>query len=33
MKTSVTLRTLFNTDEDIKNVLNFIKNTRICTRK
>ena len=33
MKISITLRTLFNTDEDIKNVLNFIKNTRICTKK
>ena len=33
MKISITLRTLFNTNEDIKNVLNFIKNTRICTKK
>ena len=33
MKISITLRTLFNTNEDIKNVLNFIKITRICTRK
>ena len=33
MKISVTIRTLFNTTETIKNVLNFIKNTRICTRK
>ena len=33
IKIFVTLRTLFNTDEDIKNVLNFIKNSRICTRK
>ena len=33
MKTSVTLRTLFNTDENIKTVLDFIKNIRICTKK
>ena len=33
MKIFVTLRTLFNTDENIENVLNFIKNSRICTRK
>ena len=33
MKIPVTIRTLFNTTEGIKNVLNFIKNTRICTRK
>ena len=33
MKISVTLRTLFNTNEGIKNVLKFIKNTRICTKK
>ena len=33
MKISITLRTLFNTNESIKNVLKFIKNTRICTRK
>ena len=33
MKILVTLRTLFNTDEGIKNVLNFIKNIRICTKK
>ena len=33
IKISISLRTLFNTDEDIKNVLNFIKNIRICTKK
>ena len=33
MKISVTTRTFFNTTENIKNVLNFIKTTRICTRK
>ena len=33
MKISMTIRTLFNTTESIKNVLNFIKNTRICTKK
>ena len=33
MKTSVTIRTLFNTIENIKNVSNFIKNIRICTKK
>ena len=33
MKIFITLRTLFNTNESIKNVLKFIKNTRICTRK
>ena len=33
MKIPVTIYTLFNTSEGIKNVLNFIKNTRICTRK
>ena len=33
MKISVTIRTLFNTTENIKNVLNFIKNIRICTKK
>ena len=33
MKISVTICTLFNRSENIKNVLNFIKNTRICTRK
>ena len=32
MKISITLRTLFNTNEDIKNVLNFNTNIRICTR-
>ena len=33
MKIFITLRTLFNTNENIKNVLKFIKNTRICTKK
>ena len=33
IKISITLRTLFNTNESIKNVLKFIKNTRICTRR
>ena len=33
MKNSVAIHTSFNTSEGIKNVLNFIKNTRICTRK
>ena len=33
MKNFVTLRTLFNTNEDIKNVLKFIKNIRIYTKK
>ena len=33
MKIPVTIRTLFNTTEVIKNVLSFIKNTRICTRE
>ena len=33
MKIFVTIRTLFNTTESIKNVLNFIKNIRICTKK
>ena len=33
MKSFVTLRTLFNTNENIKNVLKFIKNTRIYTKK
>ena len=33
IKISVTIRTLFNATENIKNVLNFIKNTRICTKK
>ena len=33
MKISITLGTLFNTNEGIKNVLKFIKNTRICTRR
>ena len=33
MKISVTIRTSFNTTENIKNVLNFIKNTRIYTKK
>ena len=33
MKISVTIYTLFDTSEDIKNVLNFINNTRICMRK
>ena len=33
MKILVTIYTLFNTGEGIKNVLNFIKNTCICTRK
>ena len=33
MKISITLRTLFNRNENIKNVLNFIKNTRIYTKK
>ena len=33
IKISITLRTLFNTNENIKNVLKFIKNTRICTRR
>ena len=33
MKISVSLQTLFNTNENIKNVLNFIKNIRICTKK
>ena len=33
MKISVTIRTLFNTTKCIKNVLNFIKNTRIFTTK
>ena len=32
-KTSITLRTLLNANENIKNVLKFIKNTRICTKK
>ena len=31
MKNSVIMRTLFNTLKDIKNVLIFMKNTRICT--
>ena len=33
MKISLTIRTLFNTTKRIKNVLNFTKTTRICTRK
>ena len=33
IKNFETIQTLFNTDKSIKNVLNFIKNTRICTRK
>ena len=33
MKISITTPTLLNTSENIKNVLNFTKNTRICTRK
>ena len=33
IKFFVTLRTLFNTDKNIKNVLNFIKNIRIYTKK
>ena len=33
MKIFVTIRTLFNTTENIKNVLNFIKNIPICTKK
>ena len=32
MKISITIRILFNTTENIKNVLNFIENIRICTR-
>ena len=33
IKISISLRTLFNTNENIKNVLNFINNTRICTKR
>ena len=33
MKLPVTIRTLFNINKGIKNVLNFIKNTHMCTRK
>ena len=33
MRISVTIHTLFNTSEDIKNVLNFRKNTFVCTKK
>ena len=33
MKIPVMIRMLFNTTKGIKNVLKFIKNTRICTRK
>ena len=33
MKFSITLQTSFNTNKSIKSVLNFMKNTRICTRK
>ena len=33
MKTLVSLRTLFNINENIKNVLNFINNIIICTKK
>jgi len=33
MKIPVTLRTLFNTTEGIKNTMEFLKNTKICTRK
>ena len=33
MKISVTIRTVFKTTEGIKNVLNFLKSTRIYTRK
>ena len=33
IKTSMKIRTLFKTTESIKNVLNFIKNTRIYTRR
>ena len=29
----MTIRRLFNITESIKNVLNFIKTTRVCTRK
>ena len=33
MKIFLTIHTFFNTSKNIKNLLNFIKNTRICTRK
>ena len=33
IKPFVTIRTLFNITESIKNLLNFMKNTRIYTRK
>ena len=33
MKISMTIRILFNINEDFKSVLNFIKNIRICTKK
>ena len=33
MKTPLTISTFFDKIEGIKNVLKFIKNTRICTRK
>ena len=33
MRIFITIHTLFNTSEDIKNMLNFIKNIRICTKK
>ena len=33
MKIFVTIRTLFNRTVNLENVLHFIKDTRICTRK